>query len=65
MDAAKADAHCVQEAVLLLHSMAAESGLQAALLTLPQRMAEQRPDDAELKLLLARLPCGRRGHPRP
>lgn len=61
MDAAKADMHCVQEAVWLLHSMATESGqqAQAALLTLPQRMVEKRPDDTELKLLLARLPPAR------
>ncbi|MCF7788427.1 MAG: hypothetical protein K9N47_20065 [Prosthecobacter sp.] len=59
MDVANADTHCVQEAVWLLHSMAAEGGQQAALLTLSQRMAAQRPDDAELKLLLARLPQAR------
>ena len=55
MDVAKADAHSVQEAAWLLHSLANESGQRANWQTLPQRMAEQRPDDAELKLLLARL----------
>ncbi len=63
MDATKADAHSVQEAVLLLHSLASEGGQRSDRQTLPQRMAEKRPDDAELKLLLARLAMERGSSP--
>ena len=63
MDAAKADARSVQEAVWLLHSMAAESGQRSDRQTLPQRMAEKRPDDVELKLRLARLAMARGSSP--
>ena len=63
MDAAKADAHSVKEAVWLLHSMAYDRGQRADQLTLPQRLAEQRPDDADLKLLLAQMAVERGSSP--